>query len=519
MSIVAACAVPHPPLLIPGVGEDNDPQVQKTQRALQEVAKQIALLKPETLVFLSPHATLYRDYFHISPGANAWGNFSRFGSTAAYHVEYDEEFVSCLEALLRENNIPGDTSGEREPTLDHGVMVPLHFFDEAGIDAKIVRVGLSGLSLEQHRAFGKLVAETARQLGRKTIIVASGDLSHKLLPSGPYGFTPEGPEFDELMCNALATGDVESMLQIDEGLSDAAAECGFRSFVMMGGALEAIDFTPQLLSYEGPFGVGYAVAAYLAKDQGSETQGSSKLQHNDKAYGNETQDSSSKGQTNSEPQEGNETQHSSKAQGDNKAQCSITAQDDKPAAPSLPAALAKQALLCYFKNDRQRPTLTTPEIAQLLIRFSGDSRTKDLYQQLTTTGAGTFVSLHKYGDLRGCIGTISPARETTLHEIVHNAVSAAVEDPRFSPLEESELNDLTIKVDILGEAEPVLNRSTLDAERYGVIVSLGFRRGLLLPSLEGVDTPEEQIAIALSKARILPSEPYSLERFEVVRYS
>lgn len=505
MSISAAYAVPHPPLLIPGVGESKELRVQTTEDAFEEIASRCAALEPETLVFFSPHATLYADYFHISPGTGAHGDFSRFGAPqAAYAVTYDEEFVRELEVLLAKKGIAGGTAGERDATLDHGVMVPLHFIGKAASDeggagrgVKVVRIGLSGLSEEMHREFGAAVAEVAAQLNRKTVVIASGDLSHKLLADGPYGYAPEGPEFDKQICAALAQGDVQAMLRIDENLSEAAAECGLRSFIMMGGALEACKhkgctYTSELLSYEGPFGVGYAVAAYAVEPSLSAEDASA---------------------------EECNPEHTS-ARG-----AAAEAADDKVESErmstmeSLPVALAYQTLKSYFELGGKRPSLETPEIAELLIHYKNDPSTAELYEDLAHKQAGAFVSLHEAGELRGCIGTIAATQDSVLAEIVRNAVSAAEEDPRFPPVQESELPFLDIKVDILGDAEPVVDRSTLDAERYGVIVSLGYRRGLLLPALEGVDTPDEQIAIALSKAGISAHEPYELERFEVVRYT
>lgn len=471
MSIIAAFAVPHPPLLIPGVGEDRDPLVIKTERAFEEVAARSAALKPETLVIFSPHATLYYDYFHISGGERARGDFSRFAAKqATYSAEYDQEFVVRLEALLAQLGIPGGTIGEREPALDHGTMLPLHFFGKAAGDeggagkgVKVVRIGLSGLDRETHWAFGKAVARVAEELGRKTVIIASGDTSHKLLASGPYGFTPEGPEFDRQLCTVFESGKLEDLLTIDEELSEAAAECGLRSFIMMGGALEGMAHDSELLSYEGPYGVGYAIASFVVNGEYAAGEPLSK--------------------------------------------------------ESFPVALARQTLESYFENDKKRPAVDTPAIAQLIDRYRDVLDSSQLVDELAQTRAGAFVSLHRNDELRGCIGTIAATRESVIAEIIQNAVSAAVEDPRFEPMQKSELTDLDIKVDVLGAAEPVFDRSTLDEQRYGVIVSLGYRRGLLLPALEGVDTPEEQIAIALYKAGIGAHEPYELERFEVVRYS
>ncbi len=132
--------------------------------------------------------------------------------------------------------------------------------------------------------------------------------------------------------------------------------------------------------------------------------------------------------------------------------------------------------------------------------------------------AGVFVSLHRQGDLRGCIGTIEATQENVALEIIHNAISAATRDPRFAVVRSDELDDLEISVDVLGDPEPIASMAELDPKVYGVIVSAGGRRGLLLPDLEGVDSARQQVEIALRKAWISPSEKYSMFRFEVVRY-
>jgi AmmeMemoRadiSam system protein A len=132
--------------------------------------------------------------------------------------------------------------------------------------------------------------------------------------------------------------------------------------------------------------------------------------------------------------------------------------------------------------------------------------------------AGVFVSLHKGDMLRGCIGTIQPQQANVALEVIQNAISAATRDPRFPPVQPGELSDLDISVDILQPAEPIESMEQLDPKRYGVIVESGWRRGLLLPDLEGVDTAEYQIEIARRKAGIGPHEAVQLYRFEVKRY-
>ena len=144
---------------------------------------------------------------------------------------------------------------------------------------------------------------------------------------------------------------------------------------------------------------------------------------------------------------------------------------------------------------------------------------KELPKEMLDQRAGVFVSLHKDDRLRGCIGTIEPVRSCVAEEIQENAISAATRDPRFSPVSVNELEKLEINVDVLTAPEEISSKSELDVKKYGVIVSKGSRRGLLLPDLDGVDTVEEQVSIALRKAGISEKESgIKLERFEVVRH-
>ncbi len=160
--------------------------------------------------------------------------------------------------------------------------------------------------------------------------------------------------------------------------------------------------------------------------------------------------------------------------------------------------LAKEAVESYVRNgELPRPKDLTPEMQER---------------------AGVFVSLHKHGQLRGCIGTFEPVKDNVAEEIIANAISSATMDPRFPPVTESELDDLEYSVDILTRPEPVTDLSQLDPKEYGVIVESGWRRGLLLPDLEGVDSVDEQIAICRLKAGISPAEPVNLYRFQVRRF-
>ncbi len=141
-----------------------------------------------------------------------------------------------------------------------------------------------------------------------------------------------------------------------------------------------------------------------------------------------------------------------------------------------------------------------------------------LPDEMISKRSGAFVSIHKNGQLRGCIGTFLPIQDNLANEIIGNAISASTRDPRFSPITADELDSLEINVDVLSTPEDIDSPDQLDVKRYGVIVSNGGRRGLLLPDLEGVDTIEDQISIAMQKAGIYPGEQIKLQRFEVVRH-
>ena len=462
MGITAAYMVPHPPLIVPAVGRGGEKEISETTNSYERVAQEIAEIKPDTIVIISPHSVMYGDYFHISPGDGAVGSFARFGAPqVAFEEEYDKEFVVVLESRLYADDFPGGTLGERDKELDHGTMVPLYFIRKHYQGGKIIRIGLSGLSLSDHYKLGTYIREVSEDLGRNTVIVASGDLSHKLQDYGPYGFDPMGPVYDEKIMEAAATADFGGMMEFDENLLDKAAECGHRSFVIMAGTLDGVDVKAEALSHQDITGVGYGICIF-------------------------------------EPGESNEDR------------CFLKKLSEKiKSADSSPyVRLARATITQYVKTGKK---LRCPKDLP-------DGLATDLPPEATTDRAGAFVSVHKSGALRGCIGTIGPVQDSIAEEIISNAISAVSRDPRFSPVREDELDLLDISVDILGKPEDIDGPDQLDVKRYGVIVSCGPRRGLLLPDLEGVDTVEDQIDIARRKGGIDPDEEYKLQRFEVIRY-
>lgn len=458
--ISGAFMVPHPPLIIPEIGRGQEKGIQDTIDAYHEAGRRIGSLQPETIVLLSPHQVMYADYFHISPGEKAEGDFSQFrAGQVKIEVDYDTDFVENLCKLAEAGNIPAGIAGERGRQLDHGTMVPLYFVNQYWKRYKLVRIGLSGLPLTTHYELGRRIQETAEVLERNVVLIASGDLSHRLKADGPYGYQKEGPEYDRRIMQVMGSGDFGELLEFPEEFCEKAGECGHRSFTIMAGALDRTGVEAQRLSYEGTFGVGYGICIYNL--QGRDLKRNFKELYEEKERNRILEQ---------------------RMQEDAYVQ------------------LARKTIEEYVRTGKK---IKVPD---------------GLPQEMQDHRAGVFVSVKKEGRLRGCIGTIQAVRRNIADEIIENAISAAVHDPRFSPIEPEELDKLTISVDVLGDTEKIASPDMLDVKRYGVVVTKGYKRGLLLPNLEGVDTVEEQIAIAKQKAGIGEHEEAGLERFEVVRH-
>ena len=260
MSVLGAIMVPHPPILLPEVGGEEAKALAVTAAAYERAAAFAAALRPDTVVVASPHSVLYADYFHISPGESARGDMGQFRAPQLrFRAVYDAAFVTALSARCERAGIPAGTLGERSPALDHGTMIPLYYLDRFWRDYRLVRIGMSGLSLAAHYRLGQMIRETADALDRRVLFIGSGDLSHKLKEDGPYGFAGEGPVYDERIMDVMGRAAFDELLSFDESFCEKAAECGHRSFCMLAGALDGARLETERLSHEGTFGVGYGI--------------------------------------------------------------------------------------------------------------------------------------------------------------------------------------------------------------------------------------------------------------------
>jgi AmmeMemoRadiSam system protein A len=335
-------------------------------------------------------------------------------------------------------------------------MVPLYFINKHYSNYKFVHITYAALSDIDLYKFGISIRKAVEELNENAVLIASGDLSHRLKEEGPYGYNPYGEKFDREFIDNLAKGDVKTVLSIDKETVCEAGECGRRSTVTLLGALEGKKFNGDLLSYEETFGVGYGIMKFniLSED---------------------------------EPKIG-ELEKLRKSQYENK---------NNQSDPYV--RLARESLTTYLTTGRKLREI--PEYVP---------------KEMKNMQRGVFVSLKKHGDLRGCIGTIFPATANVAKEIIRNAIEAGINDPRFYEVDEKELLEIDFSVDVLTEPEAA-TREELNPKEYGVIVRSMGKTGLLLPDLEGVNTVNEQLFIALEKGNIDQEEEYTLQRFQVIR--
>lgn len=468
--VMGVYLMPHPPVIIPEVGKGAEKRIKKTIDALNVCCEAIMEKAPKTIVFVTPHGHMLNDCLTVMLKERVEGNLSRFGApmvSASFEIDtiLSNEIVHC--ANLRKIPCIGlDDELAFEygisASLDWGALVPLHFIFKKYRKFKLVLVTVSILSNEVLYKFGMAVQEAieSKDSSFDSVVVCSGDLSHVLSVNGPYGYNPNGPLLDRKIIELVELGDVKGLLELDKDLVEEGKECGLKSLIIGMGTLEGYSFISRVLSYEGPFGVGYAVACFEPKKKSS--------------YRSVTRNLS--------------------------VQNTITICDSEESDDPY-RALARKSLEHYLRTGKILKT-----------------DTQCLTSDVMTKRAGVFVSIKKGEKLRGCIGTISAVRKNVAEEIIYNAVSAGTEDTRFKPVEVNELEELVFSVDVLSEAFPVKTLGDLDAKRYGIIVKSGRRTGLLLPDIEGIDTPEEQLEIALGKAGIRPNESYTIECFEVERH-
>lgn len=258
---------PHPPIIIPEIGRGEISKVKQTVEGMKFLSDRVKDVQPELLIVITPHGRIMHEGPAVLTREKLSGDFGQFGfSGIRLDMQTDRQIIDHLVEEASDEPVKPVLLGDNDQlftggaTLDHGAMVPLYYLHQAGVFTSGMHINVGFQSYHELYQFGQTLNKAVEKRGIATAVIASGDLSHRLTPGAPAGFNPRGKEFDQLLVNYIRDRRVEDILNIDQSLVEEAGECGLRSFVIALGMLHEYDFKPEIISYEGPFGVGYLVA-------------------------------------------------------------------------------------------------------------------------------------------------------------------------------------------------------------------------------------------------------------------
>lgn len=258
--LVFTAITPHPPILLPTIGKENLGLIEKTVRAMKKMEEELYATKPETIIIISPHGPILADSFSISQAKKYHSNLEQFGDLITkLEFKTDLELIHKIKEDL-ERRFPLILVSQEE--LDHGASVPLFYLTQHLKDVAIVPMGYSFLPYQTHLEFGEALREEVSESPKRIAVIASGDLSHRITPEAPAGFSPQGKIFDQTLIDLIKKKDTPSILKLDPNFIEEAGECGLRSILILLGLLQKINYQPEIFSYQGPFGVGYLVAMF-----------------------------------------------------------------------------------------------------------------------------------------------------------------------------------------------------------------------------------------------------------------
>jgi AmmeMemoRadiSam system protein A len=267
--LVFSGIAPHPPIMVPEVGRESIAGVRRSIEAMEQLTDRLIASGAETVILISPHAPLEIDSFVAYEGPDVYGDFANFHAPeTSVSAPVDRELLQAITAGAASENYRVSTLPDID--LDHGTAVPLYFLLRNGWQGKVIALGYSFLSNDDHIRFGRCLKSAVDSIGRPVALIASGDLSHRLAPHAPAGFNPNAHLFDENVVAALRANDLQAIVEIDYNLRKIAGECGYRSMLVAIGASADLPVSCEVMNYEAPFGVGYLVAQLI--NQTAESQ-------------------------------------------------------------------------------------------------------------------------------------------------------------------------------------------------------------------------------------------------------
>lgn len=263
MAVVYGAILPHPPVLVPEVGGSRSKGAEKSKKAYLEIAKRIKAGDKDfdTIVVITPHGEVGQSAVHLYTSHVFEGHFGYFNAPKPLlKFKGDPELGGAVVKEARKSGV--NAAPIAESFLDHGSLVPLYYTTDAGVRKPILPIAIAMTSLKDLYGFGKVLQTAAEGLQRRIVVLASADMSHKLATDAPSGFDPMGAKFDEKLVNLVKDYDVDGILDFDRELAEKAGQDALWSIAILLGALDGLNVEQEVLSYEGPFGVGYMIAAF-----------------------------------------------------------------------------------------------------------------------------------------------------------------------------------------------------------------------------------------------------------------
>jgi len=451
--VAIAVLMPHAPTLVPAVGGTRGNRASASVNAMAEVARRVVRTHPDALVLISPHTPRRAGAFAIWAGQKIHGSLDQFGAPeAAVNLPAD---TALAETIVREADKRGVTTWWlRHDTLDHGATVPLWHLTDAGWEGPTVVIGLNYPGEPGLRELGEAIAAAAKHTGQRVAVIASGDMSHCLQPGAPAGYHPRAKDFDQTFIEHVRGGDYLKLLELDPALQNLAAEDAVYSTVIAAAAADWNSAGHEVLSYEGPFGVGYGIAVLYEA-------GAAKASHH--------------------------------------SQTPVNQANNVPEAGKRLVQIARQAVEAAFsgtaKPDFPTDGITEEQRAVFVTIRSPGRKLRGCVGTMTPHFANVAEETwHVARDAAFRDGRFTPVSPEELDGL-HFEVSV------LSPLEE-----------ISSPAELDTQRYGV------LVSTNDGRRGVLLPAIEGIETVAQQVAYARRKGGIGESEPVRLQRFEVRKF-
>src|SRR5687768_16914226 len=454
-AIVFAGIAPHPPIMVPEVGREAIAEVRGSIDAMADLTDRVIASGAETVILISPHAPLDPYAFVAYQGPKLFGDFSNFRAPSSMvTAELDSEVLDAITRYSARQSLEVLTL--KNQNLDHGTAVPLYFLQRNGWHGRVVALGYSFRSTEDHLRFGRSIREAVDSVGRRVAFIASGDLSHRLTPEAPAGYYPDAHLFDEEVVSALRDGSPARVINIDQELRKLAGECGYRSMLVAFGVARGLKPAPEVLNYEAPFGVGYMVAQLVM----------------------------------------------SAAAVRKPISPAIDMAKDSPAGDEL-VSLARRSVETFVADGMilEVPSQVPPELSQRAACFISIKTLRgDLRGCIGTIQPGKPTLAEEVITNAISAATNDPRfPPVAKDELPGLKYSVDV----LSEPEPAQMSDLDPRVyGVIVEEE--------GSER---------RRGLLLPDLPGIDTAERQVDLASRKAGIPPGAKLKLLRFRAERYA